>query len=63
MICCQDYDEGWVLGNLEHQSVQEVLESEQYAQARRIVYGVWVPPPKSSSVTICAYASEALTVT
>ena len=55
VICCQDYDEGWVLGNLEHQSVQEVLESEQYAQARRIVYGV-VPPPENFICSNCAYA-------
>jgi pyruvate-formate lyase-activating enzyme len=44
VICCQDYEEGWVLGDLENQSVQEVLEGEPFAQARRMVYGLETPP-------------------
>jgi MoaA/NifB/PqqE/SkfB family radical SAM enzyme len=44
VICCQDYDESWVLGNLEQQSLREILESEAYARARRQVYGVDAPP-------------------
>ena len=44
VICCQDYDESWVLGNLERQSLREILESDAYARARRQVYGVEAPP-------------------
>jgi MoaA/NifB/PqqE/SkfB family radical SAM enzyme len=44
VLCCQDYDESWVLGNLEKQSLHEILDSEAYAQARRQVYGVEAPP-------------------
>jgi MoaA/NifB/PqqE/SkfB family radical SAM enzyme len=44
VLCCQDYDESWVLGNLEKQSLREILDSEAYAQARRQVYGVEAPP-------------------
>ena len=55
VICCQDYDEKWVLGNLEKQSVKEVLEGEEYARARRIVYAV-EEPPESFICTSCRYA-------
>ena len=44
VLCCQDYDESWVLGNLEHQSLREILDGEAYARARRQVYGVETPP-------------------
>lgn len=56
VICCQDYDEGWVLGNLNTQSVREVLEGDEYARARRLVYGVDPAPSKF----ICANCSYAL---
>jgi MoaA/NifB/PqqE/SkfB family radical SAM enzyme len=55
VICCQDYGENWVLGNLETQSVREVLDSDAYAAARRIVYGV-DPPPSSFICDKCRYA-------
>jgi MoaA/NifB/PqqE/SkfB family radical SAM enzyme len=44
VICCQDYDESWVLGSLEHESLKDILEGEAYAQARRQVYGIEAPP-------------------
>ena len=44
VLCCQDYDESWVIGNLEHQSLREILDGEAYARARRQVYGVEAPP-------------------
>jgi MoaA/NifB/PqqE/SkfB family radical SAM enzyme len=44
VLCCQDYDESWVLGNLDKQSLREILDSEAYAQARRQVYGIEAPP-------------------
>lgn len=55
VICCQDYDEGWVLGNLEEQSVREILDGEEYARARRIVYGV-DPPPEDFICDNCHFA-------
>jgi len=56
VLCCQDYDEKWVLGNLEHQSLREILDSEDYARARLQVYGVESPPEDF----ICANCSYAL---
>jgi MoaA/NifB/PqqE/SkfB family radical SAM enzyme len=44
VLCCQDYDESWVLGNLENESLREVLDGEAYARARRQVYGIEAPP-------------------
>lgn len=44
VLCCQDYDESWVLGNLEHESLRDVLDGEAYAEARRQVYGIEAPP-------------------
>jgi len=55
VICCQDYEEGWVLGDLEKQSVREVLDGEAYAQARRMVYGLEAPP-KDFICANCRYA-------
>jgi MoaA/NifB/PqqE/SkfB family radical SAM enzyme len=55
VLCCQDYDESWVLGNLEHQSLREILDSEGYARARRQVYGV-EQPPEDFICDNCRYA-------
>lgn len=40
ILCCQDYDENYVVGNLKTQSVREVLEGEEMARMRRWAYGV-----------------------
>ena len=40
ILCCQDYDENYVVGNLHQQSVREVLESDEMAKMRRWAYGV-----------------------
>jgi len=55
VICCQDYDEKWRLGNLNTQSIHEILDSEAYARARRIVYGI-DPPPEDFICAKCRYA-------
>lgn len=55
VICCQDYDESWVMGNLQTQSVREILEGNEYARARRIVYGV-DPAPENFICANCSYA-------
>jgi len=44
VICCQDYDESWVLGNLKNERLSEILDGEAYAEARRQVYGIDAPP-------------------
>lgn len=44
ILCCQDYDENYVVGNLHRQSVREVLESDEMARMRRWAYGVEESP-------------------
>lgn len=39
VLCCEDYDEEHVVGDLHKQSVNEVLASPGFAQLRRWVYG------------------------
>ncbi len=55
VLCCQDYDEKFVLGNLEDQSVREILDSDAYARARRQVYGV-EKHPEDFICASCSYA-------
>jgi len=55
VLCCQDYDEKFVLGNLERQSLREILESDAYAKARRQVYGV-DEQPEDFICANCSYA-------
>jgi MoaA/NifB/PqqE/SkfB family radical SAM enzyme len=55
VLCCQDYDESWVLGNLENQSLREILDGEAFARARRQVYGIEAPP-ESFICDNCRYA-------
>ncbi|HYC59433.1 MAG TPA: radical SAM/SPASM domain-containing protein [Thermoanaerobaculia bacterium] len=40
ILCCQDYDENYVVGHLKSQSVREVLEGDSMARMRRMAYGV-----------------------
>lgn len=40
LLCCQDYNETVVVGDLNHQSVREALTGDDFAQARRWAYGV-----------------------
>ncbi|HET7451174.1 MAG TPA: radical SAM/SPASM domain-containing protein [Thermoanaerobaculia bacterium] len=40
VLCCQDYYEKWPVGDLNRQSVAEVLGGEKIAQMRRWAYGV-----------------------
>ena len=55
VICCQDYEEQWCLGNLNTQSVREILDGEAYARARRIVYGI-DEGPENFICAKCRYA-------
>jgi hypothetical protein len=46
VLCCQDYNETVVLGDLNTMSVDEVLTGPAMAQARRWVYGVESAPAR-----------------
>jgi MoaA/NifB/PqqE/SkfB family radical SAM enzyme len=44
ILCCQDYDENYVVGDVAAQSILEVLEGDEMAKMRRWVYGVEEAP-------------------
>ena len=44
VLCCQDYDEKLVIGDLKTQSVAEVLGGDTMARLRRWTYGVEEAP-------------------
>ncbi len=44
ILCCQDYNETAVVGELARQSVREVLTGDDFARARRQVYGLESAP-------------------
>jgi hypothetical protein len=44
ILCCQDYDENYVVGDVSTHSVAEVLEGDGMAKMRRWVYGVEEAP-------------------
>ena len=55
ILCCQDYDENYVVGNLKNESVREVLGGEQMARMRRMAYGV-EDAPDDFICRSCAFA-------
>lgn len=44
VLCCEDYDEKYVVGDLRESSIREVLEGDALAKLRRWVYGVEAAP-------------------
>jgi wyosine [tRNA(Phe)-imidazoG37] synthetase (radical SAM superfamily) len=44
VLCCQDYHEKWVVGDLEKQSLKEILSGEPMARYRRWLYNVEEAP-------------------
>jgi radical SAM protein with 4Fe4S-binding SPASM domain len=44
VLCCEDYDEKYVVGDLRESTIAEVLESDEVAKLRRWVYGVEESP-------------------
>lgn len=44
ILCCQDYNETVVVGDLARQSVREVLTGDDFARARRWAYGLEEAP-------------------
>ncbi|HKR63208.1 MAG TPA: radical SAM protein [Thermoanaerobaculia bacterium] len=44
VLCCEDYDEKYVVGDLNESSMLEVLEGDELARMRRWVYGLEESP-------------------
>jgi MoaA/NifB/PqqE/SkfB family radical SAM enzyme len=44
LLCCEDYDEKYVVGDLTQSSIEEVLEGERLALMRRWAYGLEEAP-------------------
>lgn len=44
VLCCEDYDEKYVVGDLTESTIAEVLEGEEIATLRRWVYGIEEAP-------------------
>jgi MoaA/NifB/PqqE/SkfB family radical SAM enzyme len=40
VLCCEDYDENYVVGDLTNSTIREVLEGDELAKMRRWVYGL-----------------------
>lgn len=57
IICCQDYDENYVVGDLSQQSVVEVLEGDDLARIRKWAYGIEEAPDDFICRT-CVFALE-----
>ena len=58
ILCCQDYDERYIVGNLYEQTVEEVLTGPEMAKLRRWIYGIEEAPDDF----ICRHCVNALTV-
>jgi MoaA/NifB/PqqE/SkfB family radical SAM enzyme len=57
ILCCQDYDENYVVGDLKTESVAEVLAGEKLAKMRRWAYGV-EEAPEDFICRTCVWAIE-----
>ena len=44
VLCCEDYDERYVVGDLTKNTIAEVLEGDEIAKLRRWVYGIEEAP-------------------
>jgi MoaA/NifB/PqqE/SkfB family radical SAM enzyme len=44
VLCCEDYDEFHIIGDLTRQSLDEVLSGEEIARLRRMIYGLEEAP-------------------
>jgi hypothetical protein len=44
VLCCQDYDENYVVGDLNRSTIDEVLAGDEMAKMRRWIYGVEEAP-------------------
>lgn len=44
VLCCEDYDEKYVIGDLTHSTIDEILRGDEIAKLRRWVYGLEEAP-------------------
>ena len=44
VLCCEDYDEFHIIGDLTRQTIDEVLSDEEIARLRRVIYGLEEAP-------------------
>ncbi len=58
ILCCQDYDESYVVGDLYQNTVEEILTGPEMARMRRWVYGVEDAPADF----LCRRCVNALTI-
>ncbi len=57
VLCCEDYDERYVVGDLTRNSIDEVLQGEEIARMRRWVYGL-EEAPDDFMCRNCIFARE-----
>ena len=57
VLCCEDYDERYVVGDLTTNSIAEVLEGNEIARLRRWVYGL-EEAPQDFICRNCIFARE-----
>jgi hypothetical protein len=57
VLCCEDYDEKYVVGDLTRNSVSEILEGDDFARMRRWVYGL-EEAPADFMCRNCIFARE-----
>ncbi len=55
ILCCQDYNERWEVGDLHTQSLEEILSGDEYARIRRWTYGL-EEAPKDFLCRTCNYS-------
>ena len=55
VLCCEDYDEFHIIGDLTTQSIEEVLTGEEIARLRRMIYGL-EEAPKDFICRKCVFA-------
>jgi MoaA/NifB/PqqE/SkfB family radical SAM enzyme len=57
ILCCQDYDENYVVGDLNRETIADVLSGDEMAKMRRWTYGVEEAPDDFICRT-CVWAIE-----
>ena len=58
VLCCEDYDEKYVVGDLTQSTIAEVLAGDEMAKLRRWVYGL-EEAPEDFICRDCVFARRA----
>lgn len=61
ILCCQDYNERWEVGDLNTQSLTEILSGDEFARVRRWTYGL-EEAPRDFICRTCNYSLRRPTV-